>query len=92
MGEKKNVESFLAGFFLGGLIGAGLALLFAPASGEETRAQISQKAQKLWERGKEGADYVRKVVRDEISTVKENVGDIKTAVEKGVEEYKKQKA
>lgn len=92
MSEKKNVESFLAGFFLGGLIGAGLALLFAPASGEETRAQISKQAHKIWDQGKEGADYIKKLVRKEISEVKESAENIKEAVEKGVEEYKKHKA
>ncbi len=31
---------FLLGFFMGLMVGAGVALMFAPASGEETRANI----------------------------------------------------
>lgn len=34
-------------FFLGALIGAGLALLFAPQSGEETQDEIKTRARKL---------------------------------------------
>jgi gas vesicle protein len=37
--------SFFIGAITGGLIGATLALLFAPASGEEVRTQINDRAQ-----------------------------------------------
>ncbi len=36
----RKVTSLLLGALLGGLVGSSLALLFAPASGEETRKQI----------------------------------------------------
>ena len=36
--------SFLSGFVFGGLVGAVVALLMAPQSGEETRAQIKDKS------------------------------------------------
>jgi gas vesicle protein len=39
---------------LGGLIGAGTALLFAPQSGEETRAAIQNKTMELRDRTTEG--------------------------------------
>ena len=35
---------FFAGLVIGGLVGAALALLLAPQSGEETRAQIRDKS------------------------------------------------
>lgn len=35
---------FLAGFIIGGIVGAALALLLAPQAGAETRAQIRQKS------------------------------------------------
>jgi gas vesicle protein len=35
---------FFSGFLIGGLIGAAVALLFAPQSGEETRAMIRDKS------------------------------------------------
>ena len=45
MSEKSNGEfgAFLAGFVIGGLVGAATALILAPQSGSETRAQISSK-------------------------------------------------
>ena len=42
-----DLGSFLAGFVIGGLIGAGVALLMAPQSGEETRAIIQEKSIEL---------------------------------------------
>jgi len=41
----RRIFSFVIGATLGGLVGATLALLFAPASGEELRAQIDDRTQ-----------------------------------------------
>jgi gas vesicle protein len=41
----RRIFGFIIGASLGGLVGATLALLFAPASGEELRAQIDDRAQ-----------------------------------------------
>ncbi len=41
----RRIFSFVIGATLGGLVGATLALLFAPASGEEIRAQIDDRTQ-----------------------------------------------
>jgi gas vesicle protein len=41
----RRVFGFFIGATLGGLVGATLALLFAPASGEELRAQITDRSQ-----------------------------------------------
>jgi gas vesicle protein len=44
MAEKdSDFGSFLSGFLVGGMIGAVVALLFAPQSGEETRTLIRDK-------------------------------------------------
>lgn len=39
--EGYNSGSMLVSFLLGGIVGAGLALLLAPRSGDETRKKIS---------------------------------------------------
>lgn len=51
--------SWLTGFVLGGLIGAGLALLFAPQSGKDTREKISDLAREAadrWRRSNESPE------------------------------------
>jgi len=40
MADRNGGGEFFAGLFIGALVGAGIALLMAPQSGEETRAQI----------------------------------------------------
>lgn len=48
--------SYFAGFLMGGLIGAAVALLMAPASGEETRKMIREKGIELRDRTVEGLE------------------------------------
>ena len=48
MSENNNeLGSFLAGFVIGGLVGAATALILAPQSGQDTRSQIAGKSQEL---------------------------------------------
>lgn len=54
-----DLGSFLAGFVIGGLIGAGVALLLAPQSGEETRGLIKEKSIELRDRAYDTADEAR---------------------------------
>lgn len=56
MSDRSGVGSFI----LGGLIGAGIALLFAPRTGKETREFLSDKALEYWE----NADEVYETGRD----------------------------
>jgi gas vesicle protein len=53
MNENNGGEfgAFLAGFVIGGLVGAAAALILAPQSGSETRSQIAGKGQDLREAG-----------------------------------------
>lgn len=48
-GESGNGRgrSFAAGLVIGGLVGAGLALLLAPQAGEDTRRDIARRARRL---------------------------------------------
>lgn len=60
--DTNNVRSaavFGAGLAIGALLGAGAALLFAPQSGEETRALIAERAHSLGGRVSERLDDVR---------------------------------
>lgn len=47
MADRDNFGVFLLGFLVGGLTGAVVSLLYAPQSGEQTRAVIKEKAIEL---------------------------------------------
>ena len=56
MSERDEFGAFLVGFIVGGLSGAVVALLFAPQSGEETRALIKDKSIELRDRAQQSAE------------------------------------
>ena len=56
MSDRDEFGAFLVGFVVGGLTGAVVALLFAPQSGEETRALIKDKSIELRDRASASAE------------------------------------
>jgi gas vesicle protein len=54
MNDNDSFGAFFAGFVIGGLVGAAAALLMAPQSGEETRAQIQERGIELQTKAQEG--------------------------------------
>ncbi len=56
MSDRDEFGAFLVGFVVGGLAGAVVALLFAPQSGEETRALIKDKSIELRDRASQTAE------------------------------------
>jgi gas vesicle protein len=87
--------SILLSFLLGGLVGAGFALLMAPQSGRETR----QKIKDLTDEVKEKAMGYAGEVKDKVTTgidkgrdlYEEKKSIITTAIEAGKEAYTKEK-
>jgi gas vesicle protein len=61
MSENTGSKMFFS-FLSGAAIGAGLALLFAPQAGKETRKQIKDFSEKLGGEVKEG--YIREKIQD----------------------------
>ncbi len=57
--HENDIGTLVVGFFLGALVGAAMALLFAPQSGEETRDQIRQKSIELSEQAQDKAEETR---------------------------------
>ena len=51
--NSSDLGAFLAGFVIGGLVGAATAIILAPQSGAETRAQLSTKSSELAHSGSE---------------------------------------
>ena len=54
--DRDEFGAFLVGFIVGGLSGAVVALLFAPQSGEETRALIKDKSIELRDKAQQTAE------------------------------------
>lgn len=73
--------STLLGFLTGAALGAGFALLYAPQSGEKTRKQIREAADKASE------DVIENYKKIEKTALK-NYDNAKHAVDKGVEQIK----
>jgi hypothetical protein len=63
--RRSNVVQNLALLGVGAAVGAGVALLLAPASGSETRKRLSQGVEKL---GEQAADKLHQA-QDEVSNV-----------------------
>ena len=82
-------------FFIGGLVGAGVALLLAPQSGKETRQKIKELADDAKEKVTKYAEEVKSKVTSAVGKGKELVEEkkslITTAVEAGKEAYAKEK-
>ena len=93
--EGYSSGSVLLSFLLGGVVGAGLALLFAPQSGRETRQKIQDLTDDV--KGK-SAEYVHLAKEKAASLVEEGKGYydekksiLKSAVDAGKEAYEKEK-
>ncbi len=56
MSDRDEFGAFLVGFIVGGLTGAVVSLLFAPQSGEETRALIKDKSIELRDKASSSAE------------------------------------
>ena len=70
----------LLAFVLGAAAGAAIALLYAPATGEETRRRLSEKARE----GRERAERLAREGRGFLDRQRESLA---TAVERGREAY-----
>lgn len=80
MSERNENESsfgaFLAGFIIGGLVGAAVALILAPQSGEETRTQVAQRSGVWRDRVNENRHSWAENVNQMASTATETLGGI----------------
>ena len=66
-----TAKGFLVGMLVGGVVGAGMALLFAPMEGAETRRKIADTSKSAKERVSKVASSVKGRVSREPETVKQ---------------------
>lgn len=87
--------SVLLSFLLGGVVGAGLALLTAPQSGRETRQKIRELADDVREKAAGYADQTKETVSSYVDKGKgyyeEKKSLVKSAIDAGKEAYEKEK-
>ena len=72
--QSSHIKSTLAGLVIGGLVGAGTILLFAPQPGEKTRAELKEGVLEL-------RDRTTETMKDKITLVKSKANQIKTDVQ-----------
>lgn len=66
--ERGNSSAtFVVGFIAGSMIGAGLALLFAPKPGDETRREVVDRAQRARQKAREGLREGLDVASDRVT-------------------------
>jgi gas vesicle protein len=78
--DEKREGSFLIPFLIGGLVGAGIALLLAPKSGKELREDIADMTTRT-------RDKVTDTVEKGKDMYREGIAAVKTAVEAGKVAY-----
>lgn len=78
----RSTSSMMMGFVLGACVGAGIALLMAPATGEETRRRLGDAAKRL------GND-VKGRVNDAQGTLSELKDDARDALQTGREAFQR---
>jgi len=80
MSKDSSGSSVMIAFVVGALTGAAVALLFAPASGEETRDYLGKKA-------REGQDKAREAMEQGREYYERQREHLTTAVDRGREAF-----
>jgi gas vesicle protein len=78
--DSSAAGTVIVAFVLGAVTGAAVALLMAPASGEETRRVLGDKAREGRERAEEAARHGREYINRQRDT-------LNSAIERGREAY-----
>jgi len=93
--RSHSASSIILAFFIGGLVGAGVAMLLAPQPGKETIQKIKELAEDAKEKAAKYAEQVKSKATSTVGKGKEIVEEKKslltTAFEAGKEAYEKEK-
>lgn len=84
---EREGSSQIGGFLVGALLGAGLALLFAPKSGEETQAELRERALKLRDAAEDRMKEAQRNLEGRLDQardgVQSRVNEVREAVDAG---------
>ena len=73
--EEGTGASFALGLFAGAVIGAGVALLFAPKTGQETRQLLGEQYRGLADRVTEATETIRQQARERGQQITSQLSD-----------------
>ncbi|MCP4360602.1 MAG: YtxH domain-containing protein [Chloroflexi bacterium] len=76
--NSSDLGAFLAGFVIGGLVGAATAIILAPQSGQETRAQIAAKSEDLIHAGEVQVQHYREAANTATLQYMDRAGEMVT--------------
>jgi len=80
--QGNSMAGFGVGLLVGVAIGASLALLYAPNSGEKARKLIKEKVQDAWEAGADQIDESRKQGKEMLDKVQKQVSEVMDTTKK----------
>lgn len=75
MSDNLNPTAGLNGFIMGAIVGAGIALLLAPAAGEETRRRLMEGGRKLGGDASDGLNHVKDQVKEKVQELRGHVAE-----------------
>lgn len=84
MSDKKS-KSFFLGLLAGGIIGATIALLYAPKSGKEMRESLKKNSQKILGEAEEFIEVAKSTVTDAINEAKRKSEELVSHAKKQAE-------
>ena len=83
--ESSRVGGYLAAFAIGALVGTGIALLYAPRSGKETRELLAKKGRELKGKASDALDDAKDFVQGKKS-------ELVAAIEAGKDAMREERA
>jgi len=93
--ERGSAPVILLAFLLGGVVGAGLAFLFAPLSGKETRDRIKDLVEEVKEKAEGAVEEIKDKVKETLDmgkkTLEEKKSIVTAAFEAGRDAMEKEK-
>ncbi len=84
-----SAGKFLAGFIVGGAVGALAGLLLAPKSGEETRDMIAQKSTDIYDKTEASIKEIKSKTESVVDDLQKKVEELISKVQDGLKKENK---